>query len=145
MHWRGPRVGKAPTPGTCRLCKSVATLLHILPEFLYKTAYDSKHRLLSVTDGERSRFVQKGLREHLLCQWCETRLSVLENYGKSVLDTVARSPMPTLQGPEIVPGVKYDRFKLFLMSLLWRVGWPLTPCGVRSSSERTKSRCETCS
>jgi hypothetical protein len=121
---RDPHMGKAPTIGTCRLCKRSATLCdsHILPEFLYETAYDSKHRLLSVPAGKNSRFVQKGLRERLLCQRCETHLSVLENYGKSVLDTVALSPMPTARGPTVIPNVDYDKFKLFLMSLLWRSG-----------------------
>lgn len=51
----------------------------------------------------------------------ETHLSVAKNYGKSVLDRMARSSMPT-EGPTVIPNVDYDEFKLFLISLLWRAG-----------------------
>lgn len=60
----------------CKLCGREAELRrsHIFPEFLYLALYDEKHRAVSVSPvpGEEDRLVQKGLRESLLCQACET-------------------------------------------------------------------------
>ncbi len=49
--------------------------------------YDAKHRFveLSTDEAVRNRFRQKGLREKLLCQEDETRLSRWENYAKKAL------------------------------------------------------------
>jgi len=70
----------------CKLCKKEAELRysHILPEFLYSGVYDELHRTLEITpDDERT--IQKGIREYLLCQKCETKLSRYETYAAKLL------------------------------------------------------------
>lgn len=113
--------------GKCRLCLAEPCELrnsHIIPEFHYQICYDEVHRFhrLSSVDPKPNRLVQKGYREYLLCQTCETKLSKWEGYAKRVL--VDRG----FQSAEKFPwgyrftDVEYAPFKLFLMSLLWRMG-----------------------
>src|SRR5437870_3517058 len=70
----------------CALCQQVAELCdsHIVPEFFYKPLYDSKHRFFRISSSpeKHDTTLQKGLRERLLCQQCETRLSRYEGYFK---------------------------------------------------------------
>ena len=58
----------------CRLCRRESNLRfsHILPEFFYLPMYDELHRTMSVSSDEKEKLVQKGFREYLLCQECET-------------------------------------------------------------------------
>src|SRR4051794_32678372 len=76
----------------CRLCGSNDELRdsHIIPEFMYQPLYDDKHRAFSVSiDGTaKESVIQKGLREKLLCQVCETRLSKLEHYAAPVIRAI---------------------------------------------------------
>jgi hypothetical protein len=94
---------------------------HVLPEFLYRSAYDDEHRLvvISTRKDRGTLLVQKGVREQLLCQSCETRLGELERYSSQVL--VQRVlPLSSTPGLLSIPGIDYRRFKLFQASLLWR-------------------------
>jgi hypothetical protein len=110
--------------GICRLCEEPAELRnsHIFSEFLYRPIYDEKHRAvaLSPIPGSREDVLQKGLREYLLCGKCELRLSKLEKYAAEVLrglpDLDSLSPGSVVN----VQGIRYDEFKVFQMSLLWR-------------------------
>jgi hypothetical protein len=65
---------------------------------------------------------QKGFRERLLCQQCETLLSRWESYAKEVIfDTEAQ--FVSMHGNHIRLGnIDYHRFKLYLLSLIWRMG-----------------------
>ena len=113
----------------CRLCLKDEKLCrsHIFPEFMYKPVYDQSRKICSFwTEDARTVPLQKGLREHLLCSPCETRLSALEKYAKSVLAS------PTPAGAEVggaftYSDVDYRRFKLFQMSLIWRAGVSTLP------------------
>lgn len=112
--------------GICALCKKHAELRqsHIIPEFLYKSMYDDKHRfhvLSSVPDLQDS-MAQKGLRERLLCGACEALLSKLERYARGVLS--GGEPLGwSKEGSAVhVSGIDYPRFKLFQLSILWRAG-----------------------
>jgi hypothetical protein len=89
-----------------------------VPEFGYRSLYDSKHRYVRLVAGALPRLVleQKGLRERLLCQKCETRFSRYEAYAKKTLSGLT-VPLP---GKRSVPKVDYTKFKLFQLSLLWR-------------------------
>src|SRR5712692_2496962 len=110
--------------GLCKLCKNEGQVRHshIFPEFLYERSYDEKHRAISIwpQSYHNEQILQKGLREYLLCQGCETHLSVFERYAAEVLrnlpSTAAHSPGDIVW----VPGVDYRKFKVFQMSLLWR-------------------------
>jgi len=78
--------------GVCRLClkPSILRNSHILPEFLYSEVYDEKHRGIAVSQ-ERDTVFQKELREYLLCQSCETKLSRYEKYAKETIEKIIQS------------------------------------------------------
>lgn len=111
--------------GRCKLCLAEDVELrhsHILPEFLYAGVYDEKHRTIGVDPrpDSKNRFLQKGLRESLLCGDCEALLAELERYASEVL-----RGLPSTEGckpGDLVwtHGIDYRKFKLFQMSLLWR-------------------------
>jgi len=71
------------------LCKEDAKLCnsHILPEFFYLDLYEEKHRTLQITK-ENEKYIQKGIREYLLCQQCETKLSRYEKYAKELIHEI---------------------------------------------------------
>jgi hypothetical protein len=109
----------------CRLCLEQRPLVrsHIIPEFFYRAMYDDKHRVISATSDAKQpvEWLQKGLRENLLCRPCENQLSVYESYGKSLffggqLDA-RRGQAHDAYGVE---RVDYTKFKLLQMSILWR-------------------------
>jgi hypothetical protein len=88
---------------------------------MYKLLYDEKHRMHQVSSKpeERTKLIQKGKRERLLCHNCEQFISPLEKYVKEVLYDGVKSV--SYLGPNI-EGIDYITFKLFQLSLLWRVG-----------------------
>jgi hypothetical protein len=112
--------------GICALCKKPKELRnsHIIPEFLYKPLYNSEHKIFRLSTDKRPKrsFEQKGLREPLLCGDCEKQFSVYETYVKAAiyggteLEFLTNSP----NGFEF--RVDYRKFKLFELSILWRVG-----------------------
>jgi hypothetical protein len=112
------------SPMRCRLCNrdSKVVASHIVPEFLYKALYDEKHRFieLSLKQGERDRLKQKGLREPLLCEQCEQKLSVHEDYMSKLM----HGGVPVSIDPDgehlRLSGLDYQKLKLFQLSILWR-------------------------
>jgi len=109
--------------GTCRLCLTTTQLCgsHVIPELCYEGTYDSKHRAkLMHASPNAERWVQKGLRENLLCSTCETRLSRTENWFKTFwwgpdgLPTNIQSDLPVLSIPDM------RQFHLFQLAILWR-------------------------
>lgn len=110
----------------CPLCTREAELVssHIIPEFLYETLYDEKHRFhqLSVNPEQRNQFKQKGLRETLLCLACEQQLSVPEQYMSRLLN--GGVPAYVRQDGQYlhISGLDYGKLKLFQLSVLWRAG-----------------------
>lgn len=110
----------------CALCLQDVELRrsHIIPEFLYETLYDEKHRLqvLSIIPDQGNWHEQKGLRERLLCDACEQKLSVWERYASLVFK--GGVSLSVRQDGNIVhiSGLDYRQFKLFQLSVLWRAG-----------------------
>jgi hypothetical protein len=110
----------------CFLCRRDTGVVesHIIPEFLYQTLYDSKHRFhhISLVPSERNRYIQKGLREKLLCEACEQRLSVSEHYMSRLLN--GGVPAKVHQGGDYIhlSELDYKKLKLFQLSILWRAG-----------------------
>ena len=110
----------------CALCLNDRPLCesHIIPEFVYQSLYDEKHRfhVVSSQPDERARYKQKGLKESLLCENCEAQFSRYEGYAKLVL----RGGVPLNARREgsliILSGIEYRAFKLFQLSILWRAG-----------------------
>lgn len=111
----------------CRLCLEDRTLRrsHIVPEFLHKPLYDEKHRARRLDLGaEEPAYLQKGLRELLLCADCEQLLN--DEYEKPFLAEWREGrllPQRLLPSDiHYVTGVDYATIKLFLLSVLFRAG-----------------------
>jgi hypothetical protein len=110
----------------CRLCLREVELCdsHIIPEFLYSKMYDDKHRFtaMSADPIRAERYFQKGLREKLLCKDCECRFSVNENYARGIFFGGACFSTACELNLMKLAGVGYRKFRLFELSLLWRMG-----------------------
>jgi hypothetical protein len=106
----------------CKLCQKDSPLQnsHIIPEFVYRQLYDEKHRMHVLSSHEKSPrpYEQKGLREKLLCRNCEARFSEYERYASTAFD--GKETETPLDGVLIIKDVDYNKFKLFLLSILWR-------------------------
>ena len=109
----------------CSLCQSDQPLQnsHIIPEFFYKQLYDNIHRfhVISSQSSKPEKFGQKGFREKLLCSSCEQKFARWEKYTKQVF---MDGGLKLEQKGKIlkVSNLNYSTFKLFLLSLLWRMG-----------------------
>ena len=69
-------------------------------------------------------YIQKGLREKLLCRNCESVLCQYERHFAEVIQNDQKYRLPTLRGGFELPrlgGLDYTRFKLFCLSILWRL------------------------
>jgi hypothetical protein len=108
----------------CKLCLEEHNLCdsHIIPEFLYQNLYDSNHRFIQVSkDGQINRF--KGIYEKLLCSKCEKYLNKsFENYAKEILFEDKTLIKHEENNKIVITNVNYDKFKLFQLSLIWRMG-----------------------
>ena len=107
----------------CRLCGNTEELCrsHILPEFLYRPLYDEKHRYSILTKGiEKKKYGQRGLTERLLCGTCEQHLCTFEGYAAKVISGQLGHRAERRGSHIVISGIEYTRFKLFLLSILWR-------------------------
>lgn len=114
----------------CKLCIQERELCcsHIIPEFMYKCIgmYDEKGRFVIIREikGKAEyKQRQKGLKERLLCKECETKMSKWEQYARRILYGPGTPKKPTKKPERILvfEGVNYKTFKLFLLSILWRM------------------------
>ncbi len=119
----------------CKLCGEVSKLCqsHIIPEFLYRNIYDKSPKkfwmLMSSVKNKFKYQKQKGIREYLFCEKCEGKLSVYERYAEKVLYAKNRNNPITLVKSSSshnmsfheFDGFDYKTFRLFLLSLLWRI------------------------
>jgi len=133
---------------SCALCQLNKPLRrsHIAPEFMYKPMYDSNHRFRAFSRevSETPQIHQKGLREELLCDDCEQLLA--NNYENYAAASFYRPAVEAMKQPPpgfTLPGFDYHRFKLFLLSLLWRFGnathgGGVSPCKLRPTFGETK-------
>lgn len=108
---------------TCALCKGEKELRnsHIISEFFYKPLYDDKHRfnVVPLSDDQKMSFEQKGLREQLLCDDCESRLSRYEKYTRGIFYGGVGINIKN-SNPIEISGIDYQQFKLFQLSLIYR-------------------------
>ena len=126
--------------GICKLCQKEKELRnsHILPEFMYQNVYDDQPKRfysLNVDLHEqaksKSHIEQKGIREYLLCNECEGLLSKYEDYAAETIygkrlgnkaHIVKQSETPDQEYFVYeYAGFSYRDFKIFSMSLLWRL------------------------
>ena len=108
----------------CALCAEPRELRssHVIPEFLYSEMYDEKHRfrVISTLTEDRPKQMQKGLREPLLCEECESQLSAPERYASLVLSGQIPTTSSRTGNLIEVTGLDYAKFRLFGLSILWR-------------------------
>jgi hypothetical protein len=119
---------------TCRLCQEKKQLLmssHIIPDFMYGELYDENHFLETrVIDPD---YVRKGKKptgeydKHILCKECDGGIiGQYETYAKEVLFGSRAQSAHTITNQHGITTkfyeVDYRRFKLFLLSILWRSG-----------------------
>ena len=125
----------------CKLCQKDKKLLrksHIISDFLYKDLFDSKHRLyeaLLTPDYQiQSKIKQSGgYDENILCENCDNKIiGNLERYASLVLfggvDLSIKPESKEIKSIYLdVEGIDYRKFKLFLLSILWRAGISTLP------------------
>lgn len=112
------------TDEVCRLCHGLKPLRssHIIPEFLYSSMYDKKHRfhMLSTDREQSNRLAQKGVREKLLCEDCEQKLSKWERYASQILSGGTAIVAVRERNLWHLSEIDYIPFRLFQLSVLWR-------------------------
>ena len=125
----------------CRLCLQNKELIknsHIIPDFLYKDLYDEKHTMIRTEglDVKSARKIQTGEKEGgILCRECDNEiLGSLERYAHRVLYTDKEGIIaPVVLHPDgkltsnQCDNIDYTKFKLFLLSLLWRASISRNP------------------
>lgn len=109
---------------TCRLCHELNPLRrsHIIPEFLYSSMYDEIHRfhILSTNQEKLNRLAQKGIREKLLCEICEQKLSKWESYASQLFSGTTSVFVERVGNLWHLSELDYSSFRLFQLSVLWR-------------------------
>ncbi|MCZ6690900.1 MAG: hypothetical protein O7H41_15010 [Planctomycetota bacterium] len=109
--------------------------------------YDSKGRARIIsTSGKGPKYVQKGLREKLLCPECEQVINVYESYFKAFWYDKPALPRTVRRREFVVGSIDYAKFKLFHLSVLWRAGassrvYPDVSLGSHSSRIRQMLLC----
>ncbi len=120
--------------GICKLCLQEKPLLrqsHIIPDFLYSLMYGVDHEIYKVPliENRREVKVQTGEFEgNILCESCDNSIiGTYENYAKTLLfdgrPEVKTENQLHLDGKLVstyCENVDYRKFKLFLLSILWR-------------------------
>jgi hypothetical protein len=128
--------------GICKLCNQTKPLLkksHIIPDFFYVQAglYNEKHQIHKISvqrfiKDKKVSFIPTGVYEGgMLCETCDNDLlGGLETYGRKVLfgglkpneEIACKNFRNRNDGFEysICENVDYKKFKLFLLSILWR-------------------------
>lgn len=117
--------------GSCKLCRTPNAALrdsHIVPEFFYKRIYTKSHKFTVVGQdkGERLAVEQKGYRESLLCQVCETKLSKWEGKLSQLSTELTTDVFTTCTASKIsnvtcLSGVDYYNIKMAVLSIFWRM------------------------
>ena len=127
--------------GKCKLCHAVRPLLnesHIIPEFMYSGLFNEHHKINKLAPSQYVKGNRRVMRpssgeyeDGLLCQECDNeRIGGLEAYAHAAMfgGKLSASEAPKAQTYKTQEGVKftrvsnisYTKFKLFLLSILWR-------------------------
>lgn len=127
--------------GTCNLCLEEKELIkksHIIPEFFYRQSgmYDDKHRMNSLTKDDilqniKFKKEQSGIYDsYILCADCDN--GIISSYEKYASNTIYGTNIPIEHCPDcinygdtnpiisICRNVDYAKYKLFLLSILFR-------------------------
>lgn len=119
--------------GICKLClqeKNLCDKSHIIPDFLYKYLYGENKKLIYLISGQSALFKYNSEYEGgILCKECdEGIIGKLDDYAAKFIYNQFGAKIktrPLLMGGRecfVIEGAPYDyaKFKLFLLSLLWR-------------------------
>jgi hypothetical protein len=110
--------------GICPLCREERQIVrsHIIPEFFLRAVFDETGRALAIHGEPRpARLVQQAFMHRLLCKECEGFLN--DEYEMPFLAFWRHALPGVIWGPNYLLKVPdYGRFKLFLLSVLWRAG-----------------------
>jgi hypothetical protein len=118
--------------GLCRLCQASDLPLrnsHVIPEFFYKRVYTNskKFSAFSLNKIENLPFEQKGYRESLLCDGCETKFSKWETelcllINELTSDVYNRHKAQRIGSVTAISGIDYSKVKMAVLSIFWRMG-----------------------
>jgi len=105
----------------CKLCLQNKKLCnsHIISEFLFRLGYDDElnRMLLLKTKTGKSKYIQNGVWQYLLCKDCENLISKWENYTKKLLKNIQINEK---KEAVYLKNINYKYFKLFHLSIIWR-------------------------
>lgn len=121
----------------CKLCLLTKPLLnksHIIPDFMYQELFDKYHKIYRLKTPNTNKHTKVPTGEYdqnILCADCDNKkMGRFEYYASKVLygGKLAASESPTFINQVNQHGVKYtycqnvyyNKFKLFLLSILWR-------------------------
>ncbi|RYY43828.1 MAG: hypothetical protein EOO06_19135 [Chitinophagaceae bacterium] len=120
----------------CRLCGKTAKLLkksHVIPKFMYNGIHDELNRMIVANLNSldaKPKFQQSGYSDkYVLCAKCDNELiAKLERYVALVLfggHSTEQLAFENAVGPDgiksiFIKNIDYSRFKLCLLSILWR-------------------------
>lgn len=133
--------------GKCKLCQEDKDLIkktHIIPEFLYQYLFDEDHKFVLSKSHEllepvkKLRFRPTGEYEGgLLCKVCDNEIiGGYESYASSTTFGNTSKPAEVKvhnyhngkgQSWSVCRDIDYKRFKLFLLSILWRASISTRP------------------
>jgi hypothetical protein len=117
-----------PNPVSCALCKRETELLrsHVIPKFTHKRIKKEDGRLLRFTKGSHPEGdpIQDVFFENLLCPNCEALFQKWEDHAARMFNQKKVFDFPPTATRQLVRmiGFDYAKMKLFLMSILWRMG-----------------------
>lgn len=120
----------------CKLCGSEKKLIraHIIPEYFYKELYDTGHSFFAFQEDQNAikrSLKRKGFYDlNILCKECDAKLGTqFDDYGAAILWGSSHKKIEMIDFvSDIDSRVKWrevrnadaERFKLFLLSILWR-------------------------
>ncbi len=104
----------------CALCLNEVPLCksHIVSNHLYKDMFDSNHRLLLVEDDWRTRFLQSGIYEKLLCAECDSGINLFAEIP--FWPVWEKIPTTMHADHHIVAKEDAEHVRRFVLSILWR-------------------------
>lgn len=125
------------TEGVCQLCKTNQLLVdaHIIPKWMYIGILNKDYKSLIVNlagEGYPKRSPSGLYDPNILCRNCDNSiLSPLEKYGQRILCNPDGTFIDFFNHPSIIQSgglrlvklkdINYTTFKLFLLSLIWRM------------------------
>ena len=114
--------GKLKTEARCALCLETKELVesHVISKLFWRRIYGKDRTAVELSgDLANPRSIQmKGHKEQMLCLECDQQFGKYETYVGNLWD---KSFPRVREGTEfIMEGLDYKRFKLFLLSVLWR-------------------------